>query len=110
MGILTNQKGELKIDLVRMIDEQLGQELSDGKSLAPADVSTLAKKAYHYLSREIDQYSKLVDSLESLDQSSWGMPTGHEGLNSCFLSVCRMAIDESRLKDEIISAFKAHQP
>ena len=109
MGILTNQKGALKIDVIRMIDEKLGQELIDKNSLSPADVRTLAKKAHYYFSKEIDQYSELVDSLRSLDQSSWGLPEGHAGLNDCFLSICRMAIDESRLKDEIISALKAQQ-
>ena len=109
MGILTDENGVLKIELVCKIDEALGRKLSEGKNLAQDDLNTLAKKAHHFFSMEINEYSKLVDSLESLDQSSWGLPTGHEGLNDFFLSVCEMAIDEARLKDEIMKALKSSQ-
>lgn len=109
MGILTDENGVLKMELISKIDEAFGRKLSEGEDITKDDLNTLAKKAHHFFSMEITEYLKLVDSLESLDQSSWGLPTGHAGLNDFFLSVCAMATDEARIKDEIIKALKFTQ-
>ena len=109
MGILTDENGAFDLGLIYKIDETLGRMLSEGKNLQIGDIDTLAKKASHYFSKDIREFSDLVTSLESLDQSSMGLPTGHEGLNDFFLSVCTLAIDETRLKDEISKALKSSQ-
>jgi hypothetical protein len=106
MGILTDENGAFDLGLIYKIDETLGRMLSEGKNLQKGDIDTLAKKASYYFSADINEYSRTIMTLETFEHGSYGLPQGHEGLNDFFLSVCTLAIDETRLKDEIMKALK----
>ena len=110
MGFLTDQSGALNFDLIQKIDVTSWEKLRKEKMLSDSELNTLTNKVHDYFKNVLDEYSRSLERLESLDHGySWGLPQGHEGLNDLFLAVCREAIEEESLRNEIVEALKALQ-
>ena len=108
MGFLTDHSGALNFDLIQKIDATSLEKLREKKMLSDSELNALTKKVHDYFKNALDEYSRSLERLECLDHGySWGLPQGHEGLNDLFLTVCREAIEETSLRNEIVEALKA---
>lgn len=105
MGILTDGDGRLDFDLIEKIDKEFGRRLRNGEAFNQNEIDELARKANDSLSKRITEYENLLSGLAELCQDdSYGLPTGHEGLNNLFWTICIMALDVDRLRKEIYDA------
>lgn len=106
MGLLIFKNGAFRMNVIKEIDPSAAQILVSTGELSELEIRLLASKAHHYFSKDITSYGGLVESLYNLNHSSYGMPTGHEGLNELFLEMCRMGIEEERLQEEIVKGLE----
>lgn len=106
MGILVNDNGAFKIEVVREFADDIADSLEQGTQLSVDDVEVLAQKAHEHFIRKKNEFGKLVHEFTSLDQGSWGgygMNSGHPGLNDLFFDMLDFALSKEQLMKEIHS-------
>ena len=103
MGILTKENGAFKIEVIKEFAEDIAHALEEGDRLSADDAEDLAQKAHEYFSEKREQFSDLVDQVNSLDVGSWAGHQSHPGMNQIFFEMLDIAISKSRILQEIKS-------
>ena len=104
MGLLTTDIGHFDLTIVETINPEFVRQLSTGSLPSVQSSEQFVEEAYLHFSKMIHRYSDVISDVQELDQSSWGVPIGHEGLNDFFLSVCEEASSKENLRREIEQA------
>ena len=104
MGILVNDNGAFKIEVVREFADDIADSLEQGTQLSVDDVEELAQKAHEYFHQKWDEFKALISDMRSLDQSSYWASPGHRGMDEVFSELLHSAISKERLLKEIHSA------
>ena len=106
MGILINDNGEFKIEVIKEIAEDIASSLEQGSRLSQRTAEELAQKAHEHFSQKWDEFHELIGEIDSLQQGSYGAEVGHEGMNEIFSLLLCEAISREKLLEEIQVALK----
>ena len=102
MGLLHNQSGRIKWNVIRAIDEKFGEEVEQGKQIEEQEIDTFVHKAVSYFEHVREELKCLEDDLAELDTSSYGVYYGHEGANAYFWSVLKEHMTYDAVRKDVL--------
>ena len=103
MGIIVDEEGSIKIELVERLHPGLAKKVTDGMKLSNNQIQELVQLASEYFSQAFDDYESYVQFSNDLAHGSYGFTTGHEGLNAFFFRVCLQGVTEEAIAIELNS-------
>jgi len=103
MGIIVDEEGSIRIELVERLHPELAKTVSAGMKLSNNQIQELAQRVAVYFSQSFDDYQSYVEFYNDLAHGSWGFTTGHEGLNAFFFRVCLQGVTKEAIATELDS-------
>lgn len=96
-----DENGKMRIDLVERYAPEFLEKLQRGDRLDEGEQSKLALSIFDSLAAALEDYEEYVNFFAGLQQGSYGLATGHEGLNAFFFRVCNDQLSEKKLLLEL---------
>ena len=101
MGVIVDENGKIRIELVERYAPEFLEKIQRGERLDERDRTRLIASISQALNKLLVDYKTYVDWFESFEHGSYGLATGHEGLNAFFFRICVDHINQSSLKYEL---------
>ena len=102
--LTTNQTINKK--LIAEIDLGVFERVLIGDDFSLEDAERFTDKVIGFFEDKIKRIESLRSSLQSLDHSSWGAETGHDGLNDMLGVLMSVSLERERIKSEVLSLMK----
>lgn len=107
MGLLYDKDGTLSLQKIGEIDQRFAKLLESNEAISAMQLEAFVKKAHHHFRGQLTRCQALIASLKDLDHSSYGVPTGHDGVNEFLFGVLEEIVSESAIKEEMETNLKA---
>ena len=101
MGVIVDENGKIRIELVERYAPEFLEKLQRGDQLDEGERAKLVSSIFDSLVDALEDYEEYVSFFAGLEQGSYGLATGHEGLNAFFFRVCADQINEKKLLLEL---------
>ena len=103
MGIIVDEEGLIRIELVQRLHPVFAKKITAGMKLSNNQIHELAQLAAEYFSQAFDDYQSYLEFYNDLAHGSYGFTTGHEGLNAFFFRVCLQGVTKEVIAIELNS-------